>query len=523
MRFILLFLILSMKLFGQEQPGELLIQFQSTQAAKSWSKSHQAYSLEPLVGEWQLYLLRFDPQKVDAQKLQQSLKNEQGIEKVQSNHILKQRTTPDDPKYAQWHWNLELLGLPEAWEYSKGGLAGADTMVVAVIDGGFDLEHEDLKENVWLNHQEIPNDSLDNDQNGYVDDYRGWQFVNENDQHALDGHGTSVAGIIGASGNNGIGMTGINWKLKMMMISAGEPEFIYESNIIKAYAYVLNMRRLYDQTNGAEGAYVIATNLSAGVDFADAEDFPLWCGIYDSLGLAGILNVGAVMNQREDVDTEGDMPTTCPSDYFISVTNSTEFDVLNQNAGYGFQHVDISAPGEVYSARVGDTYNVFAGSSGATPHLTGAIALLASLPNTKWQTFLHNYPAKAASQLKSILLTTAYQRESMQEKIASGGRVNIGAAMRLLNDLYTEEANLAVRLLNDYGRIQFQFLPKQAGNYQWEIYDMMGRLRYQSSFNVEEGNFYLQTMEWNARSKEVLILHLRSGKKRMASKKFFSF
>lgn len=523
MRFILFFLILSLKLFGQQQPGELLLQFQSTQAAKNWSKVHQNYNLEPLIEDWKIYLLRFDPLEMDASNLQKALKKEQGIEKVQANHILKQRTTPNDPKYAQWHWNLELLGLPEAWEYSKGGLAGQDTIVVAVIDGGCDLEHEDLKANIWLNHQEIPNDSLDNDQNGYVDDYSGWQFVNENDQHALDGHGTSVAGIIGATGNNGIGMTGINWNLKMMTLSAGEPEFIYESNIIKAYAYVLKMRRLYEQTNGAQGAYVIATNLSAGVDFADAEDFPLWCGIYDSLGQAGILNVGAVMNQREDVDAVGDMPTTCPSDYLITVTNSTEFDVLNQNAGYGRQHVDISAPGEVYSARVGDTYNVFAGSSGATPHLTGAIALLASLPNARWQDFLHNYPSKAMTQLKSILLATAFQRQSMQDKIASGGRVDIGAAMSLLNDLYREEANLAVRVLNDYGRIQFQFQPEAAGSYQWEIYDLMGRLRYQSAFNVEEGNFHLQTMEWDARSKEVLILQLRSEKKRIAVKKFFSF
>jgi serine protease len=523
MRLIILFLLLTPYLFGQVQPGELLLQFQSERALKDWQKANIDYNLRPLVEDWQLYLLKFDPLLKDASQLKAALKAAPELQNVQENHILKQRRSPNDPKYAQWHWNLEHLGLPEAWEYTTGGLAGEDTIVVAVLDGGIDFAHEDLNANLWVNHQEIPNDSLDNDLNGYVDDYRGWQFVHENDQHALDGHGTSVAGIIGASGNNGIGMTGINWNLKMMILSAGEPEFIYESNIIKAYAYVLKMRRLYDQTNGAEGAYVIATNLSAGIDFADAEDFPLWCAIYDSLGEAGILNVGAVMNRREDVDDVGDMPTSCLSEYLVTVTNSTEFDVLNQDAGYGLHHVDITAPGEVYSARVGDTYNVFAGSSGAAPHLAGAIALLASLPNERWQAFLHNYPQQAILQLKSILLATAFQRQSMQEKIASGGRVDIGAAMRLLNELYTEEEALEVRTLNSFGRIQFQFQPQTAGEYQWEIYDLSGRLRYQSSFVQEQAPFQLQTLEWNAKSKEVLILHLRSGKNRIAVKKFFSF
>ena len=166
---------------------------------------------------------------------------------------------------------------------------------------------------------------------------------------------------------------------------------IRESSIIEAYAYIWEQRKRYRLSAGAQGAYVVVTNASLGVDYANAEDYPIWCAIYDSLGREGILSVAATINKAVNVDEQGDMPTTCASEFLISVTQSTPENQLHSSSGYGATHIDIAAPGAVYAARPNDTYNTFSGTSGAAPHVTGAVALMYAYPNAKFADLLDLY------------------------------------------------------------------------------------------------------------------------------------
>ncbi|MBP8754784.1 MAG: S8 family serine peptidase, partial [Chitinophagales bacterium] len=181
----------------------------------------------------------------------------------------------------------------EAWDITTGGLTAlGDSIVIAVIDDGFDINHLDL--NFWKNYNEIPSNGIDDDGNGYIDDFNGWNVLTETDVLDEYLHGTHVSGIAGAKGNNGFGVTGVNWDVKIMAVSIGLA--VYESNALEAYAYVFDQRKLYDETNGEKGAFVVVTNSSFGIDYQLPEDYPIWCAMYDSLGRLGILNAAATIN-----------------------------------------------------------------------------------------------------------------------------------------------------------------------------------------------------------------------------------
>jgi subtilisin family serine protease len=149
---------------------------------------------------------------------------------------------------------------------TTGGLTvQGDTIVVAVIDCGADITHEDL--NFWKNYLEIPGNGIDDDTNGYVDDFDGWNAQSQTGVITSCSHGTHVSGIIGAIGNNTTGVVGVNWNVKIMPV---QPSSTNEALVVAAYTYVYNMRRLYNQTNGAKGAFIVATNSSFGVNFRSA-------------------------------------------------------------------------------------------------------------------------------------------------------------------------------------------------------------------------------------------------------------
>ncbi len=519
--YIILLLLFFNHLQAQEAPyrsGELLLQFEKGQDAKKWQglKSITSGKLKPLDEAWNLYLLEFDTLNFTTESLLKNLQKDKAIRFAQPNHILSLRNLPNDPKYDQWQWNLELLGLPIAWEYSTGGLtAMGDSIVVAVIDGGCDLGHEDLSANIWKNWHEIPGDSIDNDINGYVDDFFGWQVVNENDQHDANSHGSSVSGIIGAVGNNGVGMSGINWNLKMMQISAQEQDLLLESNIIKAYRYLLDQRRIYRLTAGEKGAFVVAVNLSAGVDYGKAADFPIWCAIYDSLGAEGILSVGAVMNNNINVDNLGDMPTVCPSPFHIAVTNTTRYDGLDVNAAYGNRHVDIGAPGAVYSTRPANTYNVFGGTSGAAPHVTAAIALLSAFPDLRWADFLKTESADAAKEIRNIIMLGAEDLTVLEGKTSSGGRLSIGKSMQLLDERQAIPENALSVQPWVGGQILLKFNIKEPGDYVYDIFDVLGRLRYRGTLSAAMADIYSVFLDWELIKKEMIFIRLstKAGKR----------
>ena len=343
-------------------------------------------------------------------------------------------TEPNDPTYINQS-DMRLIGMPKAWDIATGGVtANGDTIVVAIIDEGFETNHPDLIANLFYNKLEIPDDGIDNDENDYIDDHLGYNIKLENDHHPVSSHGTSVAGIVGATGNNNVGVAGVNWKVKLLLISGAD----FESELIESYQYVLDMRNLYDQTNGQKGAFVVVTNLSAGINGAFASDHPLWCEMYDKLGARGILSVVAAPNNGVSVDEVGDMPTTCTSEYMIAVTNVDLSDQLLENAGFGITSVDIGAPGHgTVTVASGMTYKEFPGTSSATPHVTGSVALLYSTSCVSFLDGIDSDPSSVARRVRDVIFSTAKANNSLQGITVTGKRLQTDAALRTA----TEDCN----------------------------------------------------------------------------------
>ena len=356
---------------------------------------------------------------------------------IQNNHtnIMLREAVPDDPYYSL-QWAPAIMSLPQAWEeFTTGGVtATGDTIVVAVIDGGADWTHEDL--NCWVNTNEIPNNMIDDDDNGYIDDYHGWNAYNHNGYVGSSNHGTHVSGIIGALGNNGKGVCGVNWNVRVMSICGSSGN---ESIVVEAYSYALEMRARYNETNGEEGAFIVATNSSFGVDYGNPDDYPIWCSMYDEMGNVGILSCGAGPNLNVNVDVVGDVPSTCPGDYLIGITNTTSADVKNNGAGYGINNIDIGAPGTtIYSTTPNNNYSNMTGTSMATPQVSGTIALMyAALPEEMMQACKSD-PANFCLSMRQSLFDGADNLPSLDGLVASGRRLNAyGAIENALNGVVT--------------------------------------------------------------------------------------
>jgi len=319
-----------------------------------------------------------------------------------------------------------------------GGLTTAgDTIVVCVIDGGLEPAHQDFGGNIWVNYAEIPDNGLDDDGNGFVDDRFGWNTAsNDDDIDDLNFHGTPVAGIIGAKGNNGLGVAGVNWNVKLMIVVGGTG---IESEVLRAYSYPLNNRKKYNETNGAEGAFVVATNASWGINMGQPDDAPLWCAFYDSLGTYGILNAGATANANFNVDQVGDLPTACSSDFMISVTNMNRSDIKETQAGFGKETIDLGAFGrDTWTVATPNTYGGFGGTSAATPHVAGAIALFYSAPCPSLAAIARADPKAAALMIRKYLFDGVDHNQSLEGITVTEGRLNIFNSLQLIMDNCSE-------------------------------------------------------------------------------------
>ena len=366
-----------------------------------------------------------------------------GIMVAQYNHLVELRSTvPDDPEFQnQWQYiNGGLNNCIEgadidadlAWDITTGGKNGlGDDIVVCIVDDGLDPGHQDFGDNVWVNVAEIPDNGIDDDNNGFIDDYAGWNTGSDDDDiDASNGHGTPVAGIVGAKGNNGIGVAGVNWDVKLMIVVGGTG---LESEVLEAYSFPLAHRMRYNETGGAEGSFVVATNSSWGVNFGQPEDAPLWCAFYDTLGVHGILNAGATINSEQNVDEVGDLPTACSSDFMISVTNLNCTGNKINGAGFGIETIDLGAPGQgTWTAAEGDTYSGFGGTSGATPHVAGAIALLYSAPCSQLTQLSLEAPAEAALLVRQAILEGVKPNTSLEGITVTGGTLNLYNSLQLL-------------------------------------------------------------------------------------------
>ena len=322
---------------------------------------------------WQL------PAGTDVLQTAARLAGRPGIAYAEPNYLLSIAGTPNDPRFSEL-WGLHNTGqsggtvdadidAPEAWDITTG----SRSIVVGVIDTGVDYTHPDLASNIWTNPGETPGDGIDNDGNGYVDDFYGWDFCN-NDPMDDNGHGTHVAGTIGAVGDNAIGVVGVNWNVQIMPLKfLGADGSGTTSAAVEAVSYATMMRN--------RGVSIMLTNNSWGGG-PDAQT------LYDAISArrdADMLFVAAAGNSNSN---NRSYPAGFDLDNIISVAATDRNDAKASFSNYGSDWVDLGAPGvDILSTLPGEGYGFGSGTSMAAPHVSGVAALAWSLdPQATYQT-----------------------------------------------------------------------------------------------------------------------------------------
>lgn len=428
--------------------GEIIVMLKPNQSTSALTRDFGFLGMrvkEPLVEYMNIWLFEYNYQMMNADNVLNNVRQNNSVAIAQFNHYVTQRSQviPNDPSFGL-QWSLNNTGQtggtpdadidgPEAWNLTTSGLTAAgDTIVVAIVDDGFDLNHTDLR--FWKNWYEIPANNIDDDNNGYIDDVNGWNAYNQNGTitTSSQAHGMHCSGIAGALGNNGIGVSGVNWNIKIMAVMGSSGT---EAVVIRAYGYVLKQRRVYVQTNGQRGAFVVATSSSFGVDYGQPSNYPLWCAFYDSLGSAGMLNACATANLNINIDLQGDIPTACPSEWMVSVTNTTNIDRRNSGAAWGRLTIDLGAPGtNIYSTLNAGNYGTKTGTSMATPHVAGAVGFMYSVAPSWWIQAYKNNPGQYSLVVKQKILQGVDPKPSMQDSTVSGGRLNLHNSALLMQN-----------------------------------------------------------------------------------------
>ena len=344
---------------------------------------------------------------------------------AEPDYIRQAVLVPNDPKYLDGTlWGLNQasdadIDAPEGWSVRSS----AGTLVVAVIDTGIRYTHQDLAANMWKNPREIAGNGLDDDQNGVVDDVYGLDaYNNDGDPMDGDGHGTHCAGTIGGVGNNGVGVTGIAWGVKLMgckfLSDSGSGT---DSDAIRCIDYART-----------QGAKVLSNSWGGG----GANSF-LQAAI-ERCRAAGVLFVAAAGNESSNNDSWPSYPASFPTDNIISVAATTRTDGLASFSNYGRVSVDLGAPGDgIYStvSTSDRSYDTYSGTSMATPHVAGALAMLAA-----------QFPNESYASLITRLLDGTDKIASLAGKTKSGGRLNLAKALaasipstpvRPVNDAWT--------------------------------------------------------------------------------------
>lgn len=411
--------------------------------------------IEALNIERTLYKFVYSSHTLSTSKAMDILMTLPNFSQAQEDGIVQLRaTTPNDTLFGQ-QWHLQLIHAVEAWDITRSPVnRRGDTLVIAVVDDGLHINHPDFKGNIWINYADTLGNGKDDDGNGFIDDTYGWNFVGRNNDisdsfYYKASHGTPVSGIIGARTNNITGVSGILWNIKLMIVNITDTSRYmvnYQSDVIKAYSYVLHQRRLYNQTNGAKGAFVVATNSSWGMDAKKPNQAPLWCAFYDTMGAAGILNVSAVSNAQEQLDTYGDLPTLCPSMHLITVGNSTRYDNY-AGGGYSDISVDLFAPGSnIFTTASYVKSNIlsnrifrdgFSGSSFASPMVAAAVGFMHSYACERILDTIKNNPAKGNLILRKLLLDGVDRLNTLDGKCVTGGRLNVQKALKIM-DMYCQ-------------------------------------------------------------------------------------
>lgn len=488
---LLLILCVPFLLFGQTpSTPNILIRFQDkvdgydfVDRYQSFSRNKIQFTIKRQVSKLlNLYSIEYGGLSTEGDRLIHNLEQDRNVLSVGYDTPLAYRNTTPNDEFFNDQWNLERIQLPQVWDETTGGLtANGDQIVIAVLEKGIELDHPDILENIWRNEKETPNNGRDDDNNNYVDDYFGLNLDDLTDNHPVLSHGTQVSGIIGAKTNNEIGMAGINWDAKILFLSGVD----LSSEVIEAYEYLYNLRKRYNETNGQEGAFIVANNNSFGWDNTRPTELFMGvelCEMYDLMGAVGILSVGAGPNNDVDVEVVGDTPTNCTSNFFIGVTSTDRNDEKARDGGFGNVSIDIGAPGESIRATDKDQkYGEFSGTSFATPHVTGAIGLMYALPCSQLADDAKNNPKQTASFLKNILLVGSDPIRGLESRTVSGGRLNVFKAMTNLQIYCGTTEGKKLDILNLYpnptaGEITITFETPDFEPYQFVISNSLGQI-----------------------------------------------
>eukprot|EP00930_Biecheleria_cincta_P062208 TRINITY_DN476_c0_g1_i4.p1 TRINITY_DN476_c0_g1~~TRINITY_DN476_c0_g1_i4.p1 ORF type:complete len:1532 (+),score=276.30 TRINITY_DN476_c0_g1_i4:320-4597(+) len=316
---------------------------------------------------------------------------------------------PNDANFSKL-WGMDHFGgrdidAVEAWKTFTGD--SSKGIVVAVIDTGIDYTHPDLKDRMWVNPNEIPNNGIDDDNNGIVDDVYGADFANSDGDPMDDQmHGTHCSGTIAGSGNNGLGVAGVTWQgvrlmaLKFLTASGGGRT----SDAIKALNYAVAMgARLTSNSWGGGGS---SSAMRVAIERADR---------------AGMLFVAAAGNEASNNDDVGSYPANYPSSSIISVASTTLAGKLSSFSNYGETMVDVAAPGsDIFSSVPHGKYASLSGTSMACPHVSGLAALV----------WLYR-PRLSAHQVKEIILQSAVRQHALKGTSATDGIINARRALAL--------------------------------------------------------------------------------------------
>jgi subtilisin family serine protease len=332
---------------------------------------------------------------------------------AEPDFVVRPTNTPNDTYYPL-QWGLNNTGqtvngdpgiagadinAPQAWDTYTGDA----NFTIAIIDTGTQYTHPDLAANIWTNPGEIAGNGIDDDGDGYVDDTRGWDFYSvDNNPDDTEGHGTHTAGTVGAVGNNGIGVTGVNWQCKLVPLRFLGPQGGFTSDAILAVNYC--------RTKGIK----VSNNSWGGGGFSQ--------GLYDAINAAksvGHIFCAAAGNAGTNNDSAPFYPANYNLDNLISVAATNNDDARASFSNYGATTVDLGAPGQmIASTYMGSQYVYMDGTSMATPHVTGGVALVYG-----------QHPTWTYQQVRSQILSTVRPVPALAGITVTGGVLDLAAAV----------------------------------------------------------------------------------------------
>ncbi len=356
-------------------------------------QNNEVYSVDDITDtQNNVFVLTLEETGTDAvENALKILNDNPAVEIAEPDYIRECSVAPNDPEF-YLQYALQTIDATTSWDHARGN----NSVVVGIIDTGIQGTHPDLYDNIWVN----PNPN----EHGYTNDIHGYNFYAKIGGTPTDGngHGTHVAGIVGAKGNNGVGVSGINWNVSLAWLGAGigNTSSLSDSAIIEA----LNYANLHDIliTNNSWGSYAYSENLKQAIKN------------YRGLFVASAGNSGINVDNTPHYPSGYDLPN------IISVANTNSSDQLSNTSNYGQSSVDIAAPGtKIYSTHINSSYAYKSGTSMAAPQVTGVAALLKS-----------KYPNLSTSQIKAAILDGSDPLTQLDGVVATGGRLNAYKALQ---------------------------------------------------------------------------------------------